>query len=61
MRRNFGAEMFRTPEVPPNGQSRAAVMLRNTAPQQNLWVDSDELVTGNAWDRSVDAPWGSFG
>jgi integrase len=23
MRRNFGAEMFRTPEVPPNGQSRA--------------------------------------
>jgi hypothetical protein len=31
------------------------------APQQNLWVDSDELVTGNAWDRSVDAPWGSFG
>jgi hypothetical protein len=32
-----------------------------TAPQQNLWVDSDELVTGNAWDRSVDAPWGSFG
>jgi hypothetical protein len=25
MRRNFGAEMFRVPKVPPNGQSRVTM------------------------------------